>query len=91
MDLVVYRRLKNAKMRYTKVIPIFLSLVFVFSSCKDERPDGVLSQEQMVALLMDIYVAEGNMTELRLERDSVLKIFKVYILNVLVASKIWRR
>jgi hypothetical protein len=55
------------------VLPAFLGLFF--SCAKPERPEGILSQPEMVAALTDIYIAEEKVNRLGLVRDSAERVF----------------
>lgn len=67
-------------MRYpTFVSTAYLLICFIgFVSCKDDRPKGILSEDKMTAILIDIYLGEGKVTRLNLKRDSSLIVFKLY-------------
>jgi hypothetical protein len=55
---------------------IFLSLALVFSCGKaDEKPDNILSQQEMVKVLAEIYIAEEKVNSLALSRDSAAQVF----------------
>ena len=58
-------------------------------------PDDVLSKEEMVKLLLDIYMAESKVNNLKLTRDSSLAIFKVYEHKLLdkysISDSVYRR
>lgn len=55
---------------------IFLSLALVFSCGKaDKKPDDILSQEEMVKVLAEIYIAEEKVNSLALSRDSAAQVF----------------
>jgi len=48
----------------------------ILSACnKDERPEGVLSPEELSTLMVDIYLAEGRMSNLNIVKDSAMKYF----------------
>lgn len=52
---------------------IFLAVVF---SCQSEqRPTGVLSQEEFSRYLVDIYLAESRLMTTTLPKDSAVKLF----------------
>lgn len=55
-------------------------LVYLLASCSsgDALPEGVLTEDRMVSILLDIHVAEAKVTDLRVRRDSAMKIFKGY-------------
>lgn len=52
----------------------FLVITIVISclSCakKEEKPDHLLSEEQMVAFLIDLHIAEARINDLSIRRDS---------------------
>jgi hypothetical protein len=55
---------------------IFLSLALVFSCGQaDQKPDDILSQEEMVKVLAEIYIAEEKVNSLALSRDSAAQVF----------------
>jgi hypothetical protein len=55
---------------------IFLSLAFVFSCGQaDLKPADILSQEEMVKVMAEIYVAEEKVNSLALSRDSAAQVF----------------
>ncbi|MEO0554597.1 MAG: DUF4296 domain-containing protein [Bacteroidota bacterium] len=49
----------------------------------EEVPEGILSEEDMIPIMLDIYLAEGKVNELRVKRDSALAIFDVYEIKIL--------
>ena len=64
------------KMR-TKLL--ILCYVVLLACGKEERvPEDVLPKEKMVSFLIDIYVAEGKVQNLRVSRDSAIALFEVY-------------
>lgn len=55
---------------------ILLLLLALLGSCSEvKEPESVLSREQMVDLMMDIYLAEARTNLLPIERDSAYKLF----------------
>jgi hypothetical protein len=58
-----------------KTFKILLPLLFIFASCKEkdevQRPDDLLTQDEMVAVLTDIHLIEGARTGLVIMGDSV--------------------
>jgi hypothetical protein len=60
--------------RQLSAVPILLAILL--SCCaKEERPAGILSREQMVKVLMDIYITEEKVNRLSLRQDSALAVF----------------
>ena len=56
-----------------------LIILAVFSCKKEEKiPEGILSEEQMVAMLIDIHIAQAAIRELHLDTDSAAYLFKVF-------------
>lgn len=62
----------------TKILLICYVLLLVACSKEDEAPDDLLPKDKMVPLLIDIYVGESRVNNLRLSRDSSMAIFEVY-------------
>ena len=54
-----------------------LGVVLWMISCGERRPEGVLSQEEMVQLMEELYLAEEKINYLALSRDSAKKVFEV--------------
>ncbi len=51
---------------------LFLGIV----SCGSPgRPEGVLTQPQLAALIVDVYVAEARLDQLPLQKDSAIRFF----------------
>lgn len=56
-----------------------IMVLALLTQCKqDKKPEGLLSKEQMVGLMVDVYLAEAKITNSQLPRDSVLKLFYPY-------------
>ncbi|MEM8565890.1 MAG: DUF4296 domain-containing protein [Bacteroidota bacterium] len=66
-----------------KAIIIFLALFGVSSCGGEEVPEGILSEDEMVPIFLDVYLAEGKVNELRVKRDSALIIFEEYETRIL--------
>ena len=55
----------------------FLALLIAFA-CADEqheKPEGLLSKEQMAAFLIDSHLTEGNLQTIKIDKDSLELIF----------------
>lgn len=65
------------KRKITGGLLVALMLLLVCTpSCKQKRkPEGVLSEKEMVRVLIEIYLAEEKVNRIGLTRDSVDKIF----------------
>ena len=63
----------------------FVALLYsVLVGCSsDDLPEGVLKEKEMVPILLDVYLAEGKVNELRVKRDSALILFEVYETKIL--------
>ena len=59
-------------MRLYKIL-FFLVSVILLSACKPGRPNGVLSPDQMVPLLVDIHLVDGSIAEVPQIPDSLYK------------------
>lgn len=51
----------------------FLVPVILLSACKPGRPDGVLSPEKMIPLLVDVHIVDGSLAEIPQMPDSLYK------------------
>jgi hypothetical protein len=63
--------LLNYRMRIYKIL-FFLPLLFLLS-CKDKEAAGILSHEEMQALLVDVHIVDGALYEVSGEPDSLFK------------------
>jgi len=64
------------KGKITAGLLLGLILVIGTPSCKEEqKPQGILSEKEMVRVLVEIYLVEEKANRLSLPRDSVDKIF----------------
>lgn len=69
-----------------KKVFLFAVALIVFScQGEEEIPEDILSEEQMVALLIDIRVTEGKVVNLGLEKDSSIVLYKA-LENILFES-----
>jgi hypothetical protein len=58
-----------------KLIILILTLTLSFSCSTDEQPEGLLSEDKIVAVLVDIHMAEGIVSALPIPYDSSMKIY----------------
>lgn len=56
---------------------LFISVTF-FSCGKEKLPEGVLSKEELSALMVKIYLAEARLSVLLVPRDSAEKLFNPF-------------
>ncbi|MTI38632.1 DUF4296 domain-containing protein [Fulvivirga lutimaris] len=62
-----------------KIFKIFLlSLVIVSCGKSDDVPEDVIPKEQLVPLMLDIYLAEVKLSNLQIVRDTAVSIFETY-------------
>lgn len=55
---------------------LYVLLLFIASSCgKEKLPEGVLSKEELAALMVKIYLAEARLSVSLVPRDSADKLF----------------
>jgi len=52
-----------------KYIPIFFLSLFLFS-CNNDKPDGLISKDEMTNLLIEMHIAEAKVNTLNLGNDS---------------------
>ncbi|MBL3656194.1 DUF4296 domain-containing protein [Fulvivirga sediminis] len=61
----------------TKIF-IICYLFLVGCSSSDDVPEGILHKDEMISIMLDMYLAEGKVNNLRITRDSSLAIFNAY-------------
>ncbi|HEY5690223.1 MAG TPA: DUF4296 domain-containing protein [Cyclobacteriaceae bacterium] len=58
---------------------IFVLIVLLVFGCgSQEKPKGLLSQNEMVSLMVDVYLAEARIAAKGIPRDSASKLFEPY-------------
>ena len=57
---------------------ILIILTVVSCQKQDEIPEGIYNEQQMVAMLIDIHIAQAAIRELHLDTDSAAYLFKVF-------------
>ena len=67
----------------SKYIAVFTFLLAAFSCTSDPKPDYLLSKEEMVDLLVEIYLAEARLSSVGVPRDSAESLFKTYEKTIL--------
>lgn len=55
---------------FLKRILLLAASVLVVISCKEKQPEGVLTPDQMVEVMEEMYIAEEKVNRLALKRDS---------------------
>ena len=62
-----------------KIALVTSVVVYLFTGCKsNDKPEGILSEQEMMSFFLDIYEAESSLTSLGMERDTVMAIFSKY-------------
>lgn len=62
-----------------KIFKIFLVSLILWSCGKDnDIPEGITPKEQLVPLMLDIYLAEVKLSNLKIVRDTAVSIFEIY-------------
>ena len=70
---------KNSFIRHLKNNLTVLCLILVLAACSEaKRPESILSENEMITLLAEIYELEERVGGLELPRDSAIKIFPHY-------------
>ena len=60
-----------------KIIPLVIALAFVLACSSDKPPEGILPEDKMVEILVDIHMAEGVASSLTIPYDSSRKVYPV--------------
>lgn len=62
-----------------KIVWMAIFLACVATSCeKENKPQGVLTKEELVEFLVEMYVAEARMTGISIVTDSSKKLFRPF-------------
>lgn len=56
----------------------FLAMAVLLFACSEKRPEGILSEDQMVVMLTDFYLKESKINTLGLQPDSSTTIVQYY-------------
>jgi Domain of unknown function (DUF4296) len=61
----------------TNRVPSLLFVLLVAGSCadKDRLPDGIMTREEMVSVLSELYLSEQKINAIGVKRDSLRQIF----------------
>lgn len=66
------------KRRMIRIIPLGM-MILVLSACgKSGRPEGILTQKQMVSVMTELYVAEEKANRLPIPSDSAKKLYPMF-------------
>lgn len=73
----------------------FTAAFALLLSCREKRPEHLLSKAEMVRVMEEIYIAEEKVNELVLSRDSANQVFSVIggkvFENARVADSVFKR
>jgi len=58
-------------------LPLFIVLVMGCSK-NIETPEGILEKDEMISILLDIHIKEGQVQQLKVIRDSSTRVFKYF-------------
>lgn len=58
-------------------------IIFLISSCEPKSDVRVLSEEEMVSVLMELYVTESKISRVSISNDSIKKIFPQFEAKIL--------
>ncbi|MEM9299665.1 MAG: DUF4296 domain-containing protein [Bacteroidota bacterium] len=84
MDNQWIKMISNSFLKQIQRLLLVSFIATYVSGCDGEEvPEGILSEEDMIPIMLDIYLAEGKVNELRVKRDSALAIFDVYEIKIL--------
>lgn len=61
-----------------KILILYLSLILLASCKKEQKPEGVLSEDQLVSMLIDIHLAEGYVSVLPIHYDSSRVLYPLF-------------
>lgn len=54
---------------------LYATAFAVLAGCEEKRPEAILSKDQMVQVMGDIYITEEKVNQLGLPRDSTKQVF----------------
>lgn len=58
---------------------VCIMLLCGLTQCRDTtKPEGLLSQQEMVNLMVDVYLAEARISSTQIPRDSAIQLFYPY-------------
>ena len=66
-------------------------IIFGLSCCKKKQvPEGILTQDKMVAVMSELYVTEQKISTLGVKRDSLSQMFDVMKEKVFASAGYYR-
>ena len=71
------------------ILFIVVGLMLFPVSCKTEnKPDKILAPKELTGFLVDVFLAEAKLTQIRLDRDSALRLFMPFEKKLMEERKI---
>lgn len=67
---------------------LFTAVCAGLVACAEKSPEGVLSKQEMVQIMEELYIAEEKINHLALSRDSARKVFSVLKAEVFESAAI---
>jgi hypothetical protein len=61
-----------------KNIGVFSLVFFIMIGCNNKKPESLITKKDMVAILIDLHMAEAKVNSLSLSSDSAHGLFKVF-------------
>ena len=62
--------------RYFNATWLVAAVVVALASCAEKKPIGILTREEMVQIMEEMYVAEEKINNMAISRDSSKKVFE---------------
>ena len=79
MDNQWIKMISNSFLKQIQRLLLVSFIATYVSGCDGEEvPEGILSEEDMIPIMLDIYLAEGKVNELRVKRDTAKAILEEY-------------
>ena len=69
IEIRPYKTVKPSNDFFRSIFILLTALAWM-TSCGEKRPEGILSKQQMVQIMEEIYIAEEKVNHLALPRDS---------------------
>ena len=76
IEIRAYKTVKRLNDFFIRIY-IPLALLSWMTACGEKRPEGILSKEEMVQVMQEIYIAEEKVNYLTLARDSAKEVASV--------------
>lgn len=78
-----------SKRRSSSIVLLLIGLLLFLPGCQKRKvPDGVLNQQDVANLLVEMYVAEAKLNAIPISRDSALRLFQPFEQSYLRKKKV---